>query len=274
MFCPPSDEAAWLLARFPRLLAPSEGFGSTWSRWVRSFVVAPFTQFTIRSFDLQMFLFDVLHMSFIARAGHLVGMTAVNLFVMGALTQLGGPWLAAVYATFLLAWYRAVAREADLWGWWWVMLGIVGALWLAGLGLGSLDWPTWRYGLGVFISGCAITFPHAAEAKLPPRAGDPHRWLSAYEYVFGTEASPTGWRERLRNGARIAAYPWIGLVNEVWASPRLMPYCYLRVMLAFGYAPQLKRKLDGHRDRAWASGNPAIDYVGIGGGTFIRPPAP
>ncbi len=271
MFCPPSDEAAWLLGRFPELLAPRDGSGSGLSRWLRAFVVAPFTQFTLRSFDLQIFLLDVMHMSWMARVGHLIGMTCVNLFFMAWLVSMGGPWLAATFATLLLGWYRAVAREAGLPAWWGVMVVWVTGLWLGAWLVGSLGWSSWVFGVAIVASGCLITFPHAAESKMPPRAGDPQRWVSAWEYVFGTPQRRPEPLVVLRRAMRVAAYPWIGLVNEIWASPRLMPYNVLRLMLGLGYAPALKRKLDQRRDRAWASGNPAVDYVGIGGGTFIRP---
>lgn len=274
MFCPPSDEAAWLLDRFGDVLAPSRGLGSRASRWVRAFVVAPFTQFTFRSFDLQMFLLDVLHLSWMARMGHLVGMTAVNLWVMALLVALGGPaagpWVAAIYGVVLLAWYRAVARDTRLWAWWYVMLGLVTALWGGAVGLAALGWPGWAYGIGIVVSGCVVTFPHAAEPMMPPRAGHPTRWMSAFEYVFGTAEAPVRGRRRLYRAVRVATYPWIGLVNEIWASPRLMPYNVLRLMLNLGYAPELERLMSQRRDRAWASGNPALDFVGVGGGTFIR----
>jgi hypothetical protein len=67
----------------------------------------------------------------------------------------------------------------------------------------------------------------------------------------------------------VAAYPFIGMVDEIWASPRLLPYNILRLMLAAGYAPSVREVLDDRARRGLANRNPALDYVGVGGGTFI-----
>jgi hypothetical protein len=270
LFCLPSPEAARLAGRFPGVFAPRDGRGSRASVWLRALVVAPFTQFTFASFDLQMFLLDVLHTSWIARAGHLVGMTGVNLIVMAVLAASLGPGFALGYGVVLLLWYAVVAREVGLLGWWLTMLALVTALEAGALGLASIA-TTGQLLLAGLVCAAVVTFPHAAEPKMPPRAGHPQEWRSVREVVFGTAAAPHGLGKVLRNGFRVAMYPWIGLVNELWASPRLMPYNVLRVLLRCGYEPALKQKLDARRDRAWATGNPALDYVGVGGGTFIRP---
>lgn len=270
-FCPPSPEAERLTRSAPWLFAPEDGRGSVLSRVVRSFFVAPFTQFTFMSFDLQIFLLDVLHTSWVARMGHLVGMTGVNFFFMLLLSSLWGPEAGMAYGIVLLGWYAAVARSAGLRGWWWLMLGVVSAL-VVGSGAWARAGGSPRLaGLGILVSGLVVTFPHAAEPKMPPRAGHPHEWRSVREVIFGLPGENYGVLQCLWNAFRVASYPWIGLVNELWASPRLMPYNFLRVMMGFGYAPELRTCLDSRRDRAWASGNPALDYVGIGGGTFMKP---
>ena len=68
---------------------------------------------------------------------------------------------------------------------------------------------------------------------------------------------------------RVASFVLVGWLDELWASPRLLPYNVLRLMLSMGYAPELRRELDARAREALASGNPALDYVGIGGGSFL-----
>jgi hypothetical protein len=44
-------------------------------------------------------------------------------------------------------------------------------------------------------------------------------------------------------------------------------------MLRLGYAPERYAELQGWAERAWATGQPALDFVGTGGGTFLAPPS-
>lgn len=87
LFVPPSREALFLLRHAAWLVSPSLSPGSAPSRFLRMVLVAPFTQLTFFSFDLQAFLFGVFHTTFSARAGHLLFMCAVNFFM---LLDLGG----------------------------------------------------------------------------------------------------------------------------------------------------------------------------------------
>jgi hypothetical protein len=64
----------------------------------------------------------------------------------------------------------------------------------------------------------------------------------------------------------------MGAVSESWASLRLMPYGWLILMMRLGYAPERRAELYEWAERAWATGNPALDFVGTGGGTFLAAP--
>lgn len=268
LYCPPSAEADRLRRRFPLLLAPPEGEGPRLHRMVRNVLVAPFTQLSLGSFDLQMFLFDVLHTSVAARATHLIGMAAVNLIVAALLSQLAGTALAAwLYAAVLLIWYGAVAHLVRLLAWWLAMIPVVAALAFAGTLLASAS--TGLLVLALLLSGLILTLGHAGEPLFPPRAGDPYRWRPVAELVFG----PAGQRHSLPATLywvlRVIFFGATGILNEIWASPRLLPYNILRLLMAAGYAPKLRAVLDDRVRRAWASGNPALDYVGVGGGAFL-----
>ncbi|MCB9781199.1 MAG: hypothetical protein H6742_21715 [Alphaproteobacteria bacterium] len=273
IFVPPSREARRLQAVAPRLTGDPGDTGAV--RHLRDALVAPFTQLTFLSFDLQAFLFEVFHTTFVSRAGHLLGMVGVNLFLMAGFSALtagidgidGG----AVYAGALLCWYAAVSRDAELPGWWWAMVPVVGGLY--GLSQGYLaltaDAAWWASPwIWMLASAFLISLSHAPEPRLPPRAGDPHRWVSVPDFVLGEDRDhpPT---LAARRALRVAAYPFIGLVDELWASPRLLPYNVLFLMFAAGYAPARRQELHDRATRAMAHGQPAVDFVGTGGGALL-----
>ncbi|MFO0609561.1 MAG: hypothetical protein U0324_40735 [Polyangiales bacterium] len=270
LFCEPSGEALRLLRWLGPLTTPTDGRGPLPLRALRHALVAPFTQLTLVSFDLQMFLFDVFHTSVGARVGHFVGMAGVNLFAMAiAARAAGSPWGGVAYAAVLLAWYAAVAHSRRLWLWWAATVPLVGALLAGAAWLSARDGRT--LALGFAASGAVISFSHLFEPRLPPRVGDPFRWTTPRTYVLG----PLGERGAAATAARalfLGSYVVLGWLNELWAAPRLLPYNLLRLLMAAGYAPALRAVLDERARRAWASGNPALDYVGIGGGTFLAPP--
>jgi hypothetical protein len=300
VFAPPSSEARWLARHLSWLVAPEGGSPKWYTRLLGVSVVAPFTQFTVLSFDLQAFLFSVFHTRVWARLGHGLFMPMVNFFVMVALAQLrvgphptehgwSGPSLngATLYAALLLAWYLAVASSARLYLWWAATVPLTLALAFGAdayychtftLETAARSWyaptPTlFNPWLWMTVSSFIIAASHAPEPKLPPRVGDPWRWMSLPESILGTRAQPNPPLLRLARASKVALQLVTGTLNEWWASPRLMPYNLLMLMFAAGYRPDVGEQAKTFAARALASGNPAIDYIGIGGGSFLRPDA-
>ncbi|WP_229068779.1 hypothetical protein [Actinoplanes sp. DH11] len=293
IFVAPSAEARFLCRRFGSLVAPAPGAETRWSRAVAMLVVAPFTQFTIFSFDLQAFLYEVFHQRLPAKAAHLLLMPAVNFFVLAALAQvwfgahptthatvLAGPNLAGVYAMLLAVWYLVLAVHTRMIAWGLIMVAIVAGLYVAANvyygHLFALDpqqrsfftpTPTpvnpW---LGALACAALIALSHAAERELPPRVTGSDRWLSLREFLGGRLPL----RRRVLRLLMVAVQPVSGMLNEFVASPRLMPYGVLMRMLHLGYQPAVGALLRHHVMLAEASGNPALDYVGIGGGTRLN----
>ena len=273
LFTPVSPGIARLRRWMPGLFAPEDGQGSWGARIVRSALVAPSTQLTFVNFDQQAFLFDVFHTSRAARIGHAVGMSGVNLFAMAAAIALLGPAAGVTAAGLLLVWYAVVARSAGLPAWWFATVPLVAALLAGAFGVLSLAGPHGAMvgGLGVLASGIVISLSHAMEPLYPPRAGHPSRWMPIGEFVRGASAEERRPGRVVARIARVCLYPLgLGVANEIWASPRLLPYNLLRLMLGWGYAPELRERLDDWAQRALDSGQPALDFVGIGGGSFLR----
>lgn len=278
MFVAPSEEAALLLDLAPEIADPDETEPKRLGSLVQRFLVAPFTQLTFLSFDLQVFLFRVFHTTPAARVGHFSGMVAVNFFLMVAASKATASleWVdgGGVVAAGLLCWYAALSAEARMPLWWWAMVPVVVALLVAAHGFlaitAGLDviWASpW---LWLAFSALWISVSHAFEPKLPPRAGDRLKWMTVQEYVLGPDEQRKPLRVRIRNGFTVAIYPFIGAVDELWAAPRLLPYNFLMILFKLGYKPERRAEIEDHAARALAQGNPAIDYVGIGGGTPLR----
>jgi hypothetical protein len=57
-----------------------------------------------------------------------------------------------------------------------------------------------------------------------------------------------------------------GAFDELWGSPRLLPIVVLTLMWKLGYQKERRDEIEGLAAAALASGNPAIDRIGIGGG--------
>lgn len=299
MFVPPSDEATRLVKHLGWLVAPADGKGGLLSRAIGVMVVAPFTQFTFFSYDLQAFLYEIFHTRIWARLGHFVFMPVVNFSVMVALAQLRvGPhpashtleWLpasgATVYGLVLLLWYALMAAHTRMWLWWVAMVPVVAALTMGANALygqtfvldpAARTWyapvafafnPFLWMAVGAFL----IALSHAPEPRLPPRVTQSRKWQSVPDYVLGPRGQRVSPGTACVRAARVALQSLWGTLDEWWASPRLMPYGFLLLMFKAGYQPQRKAELDAYVRKAIASGNPALDYVGIGGGTFLRQP--
>lgn len=273
----PSQEAQRLLRRARWLTSPSEGRSPWIARVALQMLIAPMTQLTFVSFDLQAFLFLVFHRRLLAVLGHGIFMTTENLFLMAwlreltiARTSFGTIDGALVYLLLLLAWYGAVAHAARLYGWFAVTVPVVSLLYVASEALSALCHrhdvsPGW----GVVLSASLVALSHGAEHYMPPRTVDPWRWVRPRDYMLTPELSIA---TRLLRGLHIVFISVNGAVAESWASLRLMHYNWLFVMMRLGYAPERYAELRSWSERAWASGEPALDFVGTGGGTFLSPP--
>jgi hypothetical protein len=76
----------------------------------------------------------------------------------------------------------------------------------------------------------------------------------------------------LRRGGQLAAQAGFGTVDEIVASPRLLPVLLLELLRLLGHDPARRAAWRSLSARAIASGNPALDYIGIGGPTPLRVP--
>ena len=277
MYAPPSREQLFWARHLPWLLAPSDRVSLLARAW-GVLAVAPYAHLTLFSFSYQAYLYDVFHQTRNTRFWHQLCMPLTNLMVMAALAPVtvGGTDGGALYALVLLAWYltKAILSRLVLWGL--VMIPLVGALYLGADVYSEVTASTGWLGspfLWMALLSLAQAFSHITEPRLPPRVTASPHWKTLREFVAGEAPEGPGARRRLVRLLRLAAQVVWGTLAELWASPRLFPYGVLAQIRRLGYARRRLDDLSSMVQRAIASGQPAIDFIGSGGGAVLRAPA-
>jgi hypothetical protein len=283
---PPSAEQRFWARLLPVLFAPRDGRGTWLTRAWGVFTTAPFANVTLFSLPYQAYLYDVFHQSRVTRAVHAVTVPLVNLLLMVALgvafpaaafpAEAPGFFAldgALAYAALLLVWFVAWAavERSPLWGA--VMAAVVLGL-LAGARAWAAAPPPLDPLVGLGALGLLQTLAHTAEPRLPPRVSMSPRWMTVAEFLLGPAHAP---HPPLTRGVRLvratAQVPY-GALNELWASPHLLPLTVLAWMWRRGYQPARFQALDALTQQALADGNPALDFIGTGGDAFLPGSAP
>ena len=153
---------------------------------------------------------------------------------------------------------------------------LAAALWPLGQALGRLGavdssylaqpW-AWLVFAGALQAGSHILEP------LPPRVTRSVHWIPPAQYLLGPagQRNPAG--TAARRAGQLAAQAVFGTVDEIVASPRLLPVLLLELLWLCGHDPVCRAAWRTLSAQAIASGNPALDYIGTGGPTPLRPPA-
>jgi hypothetical protein len=233
-------------------------------------MVSPHAQLGFTNFDLQIFQLEVFHRSLLARVTHYGLFPVITLSVFAGLHRVSHAVSVGALGG-LLALCGWIAGRVRLFGWCVATVLMYGALWFIGTvwarspgAFGGLS--PWFFALG---GALVAAVGHWGEPELPPRVADDTRWVDRHRWLFGVAGARPSPRDALARWSRILLFAWVGTFGELWAAPRLLPYELLLGLMKLGYAPELRALLRDRRDRALAVGNPALDYVGIGGGTFL-----
>jgi hypothetical protein len=296
IFVPLTREELFWIRLAPGLFAPLGKVHPLAWFW-HHVTVTPRAHVTFLNARYQLYLNRVFHTTRAARWGHsiCIPLNVLLLFYGLAQFRLDGahplahgidpfaPTGAVIFGVALATWYAALAASLRnaLWGA--VMIGIVASLTMLGNTLyglafteavGDRSWwlPTpWYFApllwMGV-VSG-AQAWSHIREPFVPPRANGTRDWIPVRDYIFGPEDAP------LRGTALLARFGMVfvgsiwGAIDEWWASAKLLPYFVLEAMWGVGYKPAQRDELLALFERARSSGNPALDYVGVGGGAYL-----
>jgi hypothetical protein len=274
IWVPPSRGQLFWLRFAPALFAPARCTGRGLVRWWAIATVAPSTNVTGLNLVYQSYLNHVFHRTWLARAGHAACMPVVVTALLALLYPLHAvlPGAAALAAWWA---YWAVKERDLLWGGCGVALAaalfpLAQALGrLAAAAHSPLAQPLAQPWAWVLIAGALQAGSHILE-PLPPRVTRSVHWMPAAEYLLGRPGHRNHAGTVARRAAELAAQAVFGTVDEIVASPRLLPVLLLELLWLLGHDPARRAAWRALSAQAIASGNPALDYVGTGGPTPLR----
>jgi hypothetical protein len=270
MWVPPSRGQLFWLRRAPSLFAPAQGTGRGLVRWWAIATVTPSTNVTGLNLAYQAYLNHVFHRTRLARAGHVACMPVVVTALLALLYPAHATLPGAVALAVWWA-YWAVKERDPVWGG--CAVGLAAALYPLAQALGRLGAvepstlaQPWAW---VLIAGALQAGSHILE-PLPPRVTRSVHWMPPAEYLLGRFGHRNPPATVLRRAGQLAAQAVFGTVDEIVASPRLLPVLLLELLWLLGHDPVRRAAWRTLSAQAIASGNPALDYIGIGGPTPLR----
>jgi len=273
----PSRGQLFWLRHAPTLFGPAQHGSGRFARWWAIATVAPSTNVTGLNLPYQAYLNMVFHRTRLARVGHAVCMPVIVIALLAACCPIrfgavpapvnGSLPAAAVLAVWWLAW--AVKERDPRWAA--ACVATVVLLYAAANVAYAL-----RSGTEPVVWALAASLLQAASharEPLPPRVSRSPHWIGVGEYLWGTPEARNGPRTVARRAGHLAAQTVFGTVDELVASPRLLPVLLLHLLWLTGHTRQRREALTDLATRAITSGNPALDYIGTGGATPLRLPA-
>ncbi len=261
LFVEPSPEQWFWARKVSWLFAPKANDRNAFARWYQTFTVVPSTNVTNLSLQYQSYLNDIFHTTWIARAGHTIAMPGIVIFIALTIRTLGGESVAIAFQVGLTLWWLAWAFiERDVvWG---LALSMLSAgIWFTASALAVHDVSPWLPLLGF---AALQTLSHTPE-PLPPRVNRSAVWVPLWSYLISCS-----WRQRLQRAGYVIETIVYGFIAETLASPRLICVVVLEVLWACGHRPQQRAEWKALSRKAIASGNPALDYIGVGGSTTLN----
>jgi hypothetical protein len=288
IWVPPSRGQLFWLRHASALFGPAVDGGNRLVRWWAIATVAPSTNITVLNLRYQAYLNLIFHRTRLARLGHAVCMPAIVTAMLAAwcpvrigpvpaLPGLAVPVNASLGAAAVLAawWLTWAVKERD--PWWGVACLLLAAVLYAAANVAYAAVPTTSIGgqpvLWAMVGSLLQAVSHIGE-PLPPRVSRSVSWVGVREYLLGTPGHRNGAGTVVRRAGQLAAQTVFGTVDELVASPRLLPVLLLRLLWFAGYARDQRAAWTALAARAVASGNPALDYIGTGGPTPLRIPVP
>jgi hypothetical protein len=286
LVAPTREEVFWRRI-CPSIFAP-RGKPPLFARLVLHVTVTPMAFVTFLNLHYQFYLSHLLHTTPPAWLSHAVCIpvnVGLLFYALALFTPIGSaaaPFSngGLLLAPFLCLWYVGMAAKLrnPLWGA--TACAIVGGLFFAGNELAhvavdpaptSMWSPTPWYLHPLFLSGVVSTVQasgHLFEDRVPPRANRTDEWMSLREFAWGgQEGMPLSKRV-----AKLSLMPlgvvW-GALDEWYSSAKLLPMFLLQTMWALGYKPEQRREFHSQTLDVLRRGNPAMDWVGTGGGAFV-----
>jgi hypothetical protein len=291
IWVPPSRGQLFWLRHLPALFGAGPRASGRLARWWAIATVTPATNVTGLNLRYQAYLNLLFHRTRLARAGHAICMPLIVAAILASLCPLRvGSWPALPGLTLpvnaslpaaigLAAWWAvwAVKEHDAVWG----ACGVALAAALYALAdvayqvrpdAGGFAAPLGSPLTWVVLGSLLQAGSHILE-PLPPRVSRSLVWVPVREYVFGPPLSRYGRMQVLRRCGHLALQTLFGTVDELVASPRLLPVLLLQWLWLTGHRPRQSAAYRALAARAIATGNPALDYIGTGGPTPLQVPA-
>jgi len=281
------EEAFWRRV-CPSVFAP-RGKPSFLARLVLHVTVTPMAFVTFLNLHYQFYLTHLLHTTSPAWLSHAVCIPA-NVALLFYALAIFAPFSTSaaplangglVLALFLCLWYLGMAAKLrnPLWGL--TACALVGGLFLAGNEVarvavdpaaGSM-WSRTPWHLHpLFLSGVTSVLQasgHLFEQRVPPRANRTDRWMTMREFMWGAEEQMPLWKRLAKLSWTPVGVLW-GALDEWYSSAKLLPMFLLQLMWALGYKAEQRREFQEQTLQILRRGNHAMDWVGTGGGAFVR----
>ena len=225
--------------------------------------VVPSTNMTNLSLQYQSYLNDIFHTSWIARLGHALAMPCIVVCLSLIFYTYCGLWVTLAFHVGMTAWWMMWAAMERDWVWGIALAALSALVWSASMFLHAHQVSPW---LPLLVFALIQTLSHLPE-PLPPRVTRSARWVPLMDYLF--KCSPI---ERLRRLGHAGMQVIYGCIDETLASPRLICVVVLELLWLCGHRREQRDRWKALSRKAIASGNPALDYIGIGGGTTLQTP--
>lgn len=292
----------WMRA-VPWLFAPRDGRGHWIARALGMVLVVPLTIFTPLSLTYQAYLNRIFHRSLAARVGHSALIPVTTWLVMLASASLvgarpighaldahnlflfnGAAIVAIVLGAYYVTW--AILERDVVWGV--TLAALVFGMWIGAntqFALTHADDPdapfyaAWRAPhnpwMWMAITSLGQALSHLPEPDLPPRLNGTHDWVPLRAYLLGPLAKsshPATQQSCVGRCARMISHFFFGPVDEWIAAPRLLPVYVLEGLWCLGHRRERRDAIHALADASLARGNPALDYIGTGGGRYLPLP--
>jgi hypothetical protein len=279
---PDSKEMNWIKTNMGWLICNESRLGRT-SGYI---FVAPLTNVTCFSLFYQLYLNEIFHTHWFTRLCHSVFMPITNFFIIASIAQFNlfgtddhlddsffafKPFTVTFFISLLfLLWYFVwgIISKTHIMGVFMtpiVLATYLGANWWVAFNrqedVESDAWFIWTSFWGspilwLLVSGFCQALSHLCENVLPPRLNFSLDWLPMSEFI---------WKYREASIIYFMLGAVCGTLDEIIASPRLLPLYVLHLFYLLGYNSADYAKIKSLAKMAMVYGNPALDFIGTGG---------
>ncbi len=282
VFAPITAEMRFWQRLLRPVLQPPEGALRRPLSALRFLMVTPTAHAAWLSSSFQLYLYAIFHQTPLARLGHRLGFPITIAALCAALAPLHpgpapsslgealrtpsaaliGSVALAAYHAYVAAFFRSALLGIVV-----VPLGFalyaLGVGWAWSLGnLGSEPGLLWVPPAVALLSSAGVSASHAWEPRLPPRVSGSDAWVGIRRFVCAARDPLRVARRALRVFAAFLG----GVLDELWGAPRLFVLGVLRDLEWLGSRTEESLRTQRLAEEALRSGDPALDYIGTGGG--------